>query len=358
MRYLIRAVLNIFFITFFTSLGVAAPPVQTQRPRPVLHGLIVTGAPVKRDFTLTRPWFGRVESKETLRVTALTDGEVLAIRVPDETPVIRGTLLFTLGGPDVENRLHSLTSKVTSLRREVSLARKTVAMEELGVSYRLTRKASLLLAKTRLAALREALAQAEDSLASLKKRIMIRARMDGRITGRRVSVGQEVHKGEALCEIVSQKSLRIVATLFPPPDTRLRGLKAIIPTQNGQTITATVTAVLPRHTRKGATMIWIEGKAINHNFRPGETVSGQLVIGVQKGLLAVPAGAIIRDQNERPFVFIKGPKGYIQRPVKTGPISHGDVGILRGIRKTDKVVIHGGYELFYRHFNKIYRVAD
>ena len=182
--------------------------------------------------------------------------------------------------------------------------------------------------------------------------------MDGLFTGRRVSKGQKVHEGDILGEIVPLKSLRIVATLFPPQGARLKGLKAIIHTTDGRDATASVSKVLPRHTRSGAAIIWIEGRAVNRQFSPGETVSGKLVIGVQKGLLAVPASAIIRDQSERPFVFIKGPKGYIQRPVKTGPVSGGWVGIINGIRETDSVVIHGGYELFYRHFNEIYKVAD
>jgi len=360
MKNLVNAVFGIFLIVAFFDLCWAANSSagDAKKANPTPESLIETHAPVRRDFTLTCPWFGRVESKETIRVRALTDGEVLAVKVPDETPVIRGTLLFTLGGPRVESRLKSLMTKVTFLKREISLARETVVMEKMGVSYQLTKKPSLILAKTRLAALQGALAQTEGALASLRRRLVIRARMDGLFTKRRVSKGQEIHEGDILCEIVPLKSLRIVATLFPPQGTHLKGFKAIIHTLNGQTVTATATTVLPRHTRKGATIIWIEDGAVNRKFSPGETVSGKLVIGVQRGLIAVPVSAIIRDQNERPFVFIKGPKGYIKRPVKTGPVFDGWVGILNGIRETDRVVIHGGYELFYRHFNKIYKVAD
>ncbi len=74
--------------------------------------------------------------------------------------------------------------------------------------------------------------------------------------------------------------------------------------------------------------------------------------------MAVPASAIIRDQQGHAFVFIKGPKGYIKRPVRIGPASGGYVGVLSGIQPAGRVVIHGGYELFYRQFNKIYKAAD
>ena len=360
MKHLYVKAVGIFLVIASLGLlrGTPCPAASTKKLSSPIKGLIETRVPVRRNFTLMCPWVGRVECKKILRVTALTDGEIVTIKVADETPVKRGTLLFTLGGPRVEGRLTSLTAKVASLKREVALARKTVAVEEEGVRYRLTRKSSLLKAKTRLGHLQGALIRAEDGLASYRRSLVIRARMDGLFTGRNVSRGQEVQKGDVLCEIVSLKTLRIAATLFPPQDVHLTGLPAIIRTANGLNVTASVAAVLPEHTKKGATRVWIEGKAINHTFHPGECVSGNLILKIQKGVLAVPVSAIIRDQEERPFVFIKGPRGYSKRPVKLGPASGGYVGILRGIQPADRVVIHGGYELFYRQFNKIYKAAD
>ncbi len=247
---------------------------EFKKAPPAIRGLIETRVPIRRNFTLTCPWVGKVACKKTLQVTALTGGEVVAIKAADETPVKKGTLLFTLGGPRVEGRLTSLMAEVASLKREVALARKTVMMEEEGMRYQLTKKSSLLQARTHLAALQGALARAKETLASFRRFLMIRARMDGLFTGRRVSRGQEVQKGDVLCEIVSLKSLRIVATLFPPQGVHLTGLPAIIRTIHGPNVIASVAAVLPQHTQRGATRIWIEGKAINHSFHPGDAYRG------------------------------------------------------------------------------------
>ena len=128
MKRLAVAVFSIFLIVAFLGLCWVAnsPAADTKKAPSTIQGLIETRAPVRRDFTLTCPWFGRVESKETIRVTALTDGEVLAIKVPDETPVTRGTLLFTLGGPRVKNRLNSLKSEIVALKTRVLVARQSV----------------------------------------------------------------------------------------------------------------------------------------------------------------------------------------------------------------------------------------
>jgi len=334
------------------------PAADAKKAHPVTKGLIETQVPVKRDFTLTCPWFGRVESRETNRVKALTDGEILAIKAPDETPVIKGMLLFTLGGPRVEGRLKFLNAEIAALRPRVLIARQNVRLKKEAVAQKIAKKETLLAAEQALFTLQSTLERMKLQLAVFRNSLKIRAWMDGLFTGRRVSRGQEVQAGELLCEIVPLKSLRIVATLFPPQGTRLKGCKALIHTSTGRDTAASVATVLPRHTRKGAALIWIEGEAVNRQFSPGEPVSGVLVTGIQKGLMAVPVSAIIRDQNERPFIFVKGPKGYIKRPVKTGPVSGEWVGIFSGIHETDQVVIHGGYELFYRHFNKIYKVAD
>ncbi len=360
MKRHVRAAFCIFlFIVFLDLCWIApAPAGDAKKAHTMTKGLIETQVPVKRDFTLTCPWFGRVESRETNRVKALTDGEILAIKAPDETPVTRGTLLFTLGGPRVEGRLKSLNAEIAALRPRVLIARQNVRLKKEAVAQKIAKKETLLSAEQALFTLQSSLERMKLQLAVFRNSLKIRARMDGLFTGRQVSKGQAVHTGDVLCEIVPLKSLRIVATLFPPRGIRLKGCKVLIHTAAGRDIAASVATVLPRHTRKGAAIIWIEGKTVNHQFSPGETISGVLVTGVQKGLMAIPVSAIIRDQDERPFIFVKGPKGYIKRPVKTGPISGEWVGILSGLQEKDQVVIHGGYELFYRHFNKIYKVAD
>ena len=65
-----------------------------------------------------------------------------------------------------------------------------------------------------------------------------------------------------------------------------------------------------------------------------------------------------RDENS--FVFLKNSSasGYHRQAVKTGIVSHGMAEILQGLKKNDRIVVQGAYELFYNDFNKIYKVVD
>ncbi len=122
----------------------------------------------------------------------------------------------------------------------------------------------------------------------------------------------------------------------------------------------TITNVLPERTAMGADIVWIKGNDFDSVFKPGETISGNIVFSMHKKALAVPESAIVRDNNENSFVFLKNANtsGYHRQGVKTGMISHGMAEILQGLKKDDRIVVQGAYQLFYNDFNKIYKVVD
>jgi multidrug efflux pump subunit AcrA (membrane-fusion protein) len=267
---------------------------------PVDIALVKTGHPERRNFTLCCRWFGRVESKRTVKVVAPEAGQVVSIEAQEGVLVKKGEALLSLAGPTAESRL-----------------------------------------KTR-----------QQSVASPAT---------GIFTNRRVNIGQDVQKGTHLADIISPTDLRIVAAFSPPADIPLEGRTAVIYSTKGETIPGIVVKALPQPTITGVSLIWIvwiEGDAINRQMKLGGTASGEIPLHVRRNVLALPADAIVRDEQEQPFVFLNLAGGYRKQPVKTGITSEGWVEVVSGITEGTEVVVQGAYELFYKDFSKIYKVAD
>lgn len=267
---------------------------------PVDIALVKTGHPERRNFTLCCRWFGRVESKRTVKVVAPEAGRIVSIEAQEGSITKQGEVLFSLDGLIAENRLKTHKQRITSPAT-------------------------------------------------------------GIFTNRRVNIGQDVEKGTHLGDIISPTALRIVASFSPSADIPLEGRTAIIYNTKGETIPGTVVKVIPQRTITGVTFvrtIWIEGDAINRHMKLGETVSGEIPLFVRKKMLALPADAIVRDEQEQPFVFLNIAGGYRKQPVKTGLTSEGWVEVVSGIPEGAEVVVQGAYELFYKDFSTIYQVAD
>jgi hypothetical protein len=188
-------------------------------------------------------------------------------------------------------------------------------------------------------------------------------RVEGKGAGKTIApeteqIGDTQTKAGAMAE---KADLRIVASLFPPPDIPLQGKTAIITSAAGNSITGIVVKVLPQPTISGLTFIWIvwiEGDAINRQMRPGEPAYGEIPLRVRKNALALPAEAVVRDQHEQPSVFVIVPGGYRLQPVKTGLTSDGWVEVVSGIAAGTEVVVEGAYALYHRDFSKVAEVSD
>ncbi len=351
--------------------GSEAQTRQAAQAAQVEAALIQTSLPEHRDFSRTEPWFGSVESRRSVPVTALEAGRIEAVQATDGATVRRYQPLFKLGGPAASARRATLESKVSSLEERLRLAGQEVDLKEDAAAEKLIRRAELLQAQGDKARLASELASARQDLGRLSQALELTAPAAGTFARRRVSVGQDVAAGDTLAEIVATGSLRIVATLYPASAEEAAALAGKTATvsegepgasgEPGRSLKGTVARVLPDQTADGGTQVWIEGPALDRRLRPGEAVGGRVRLAVHTRALAVPASAVVRDDAGRAFVFVAGPKGYEKRPVTTGLSAGGWVEILPGLPRLDpkaRVVVQGAYELLYRDFAKTFRVAD
>ena len=319
---------------------------------------IKTSLPQHKDFNIVAYFVGRAEVRNKVIITALEAGTISSVDADDEAVVKKGTLLFTLGGVRIKACLASIEQKIKSLKQQVALAKNTLSRKQQAVEQKIALQDELNKAKADLAQLNARLKRAAGQLQLLNDVTYIRAPLSGVFTQRRVSTGQEVEKGTVLAEIIVPADIRIAATLFPQESAHLQGRTATIRSTNGQELSGIVTSVLPQRTSAGGTTVWIEGNDINRQLKAGETISGDILLATHKKTLALPEKAIVRDEQEKTYVFVKRAQGYTKQQVDTGVTSDGWVEILSGLTKADDVVTEGAYELFYQDFNKVYKVAD
>ncbi|NDY41559.1 efflux RND transporter periplasmic adaptor subunit [Dissulfurirhabdus thermomarina] len=334
----------------------AKDPATGNLPR---RDIIRNAPPERRAFAETLRWFGKVKSRNRTRVIAMETGRIVSIAARDGVPVAKGDLLFTIGGPLVDSRLEVLQNQSATLRERITLAEQMVRVKREAVSRKFAKREELTVAEDALARLKAEMESVKQAIQQLQEATHIHAMHGGVFINRKVSVGQEVQKGDDLAEIISQDSIYIAATLFPKRrDAKLETKRAVINLPEGRQIQGTVTTVLPQRTAEGATVVWIEGPDLDSALSPGQTVAGTIILSEHEKALAVPQDAIVRDDEERAYVFIKGSSGYRRQPVKTGIIAGGWVEIVSGVKAEDEVVVQGAYELFYQDFNKTYKVAD
>lgn len=360
-----RTIIVVFLVAALVIVGLSVlhkELIDTKTPSPGTlprQDIISISVPERRAFVETCRWFGKVKSRNRTRVIAMETGRIVSIAARDGAHVAKGDPLFTLGGSLVDSRMEVLRNQSATLQERIKLAEQMVKVKREAVSQKFAKRGELVVAEDALARLKAEVESARQAIQQLQADTHLSATIGGVFSNRKVSVGQEVQKGNDLAEIISQGKIYIAATLFSKrEDAKLETKRAVINLVEGKQVQGTVTTVLPQKTAEGATVVWIEGPGLHSVLSPGQTVAGTIILSEHEKVFAVPQDAIVRDDEERAYVFIKGTSGYRRQPVKTGIIAGGWVEIVSGLKAGDEIVVQGAYELFYQDFNKIYKAAD
>lgn len=325
---------------------------------PVASSLIETAHPVLRSFTTTIPWIGVVQSQSTVRLLALETGRVESIEAIDEAPVKEAEVVMRLGGPLIDLQRGRLQSNLDALQARLDLASQTVQGLQEKFRDELATKEQVAAARQTKLQLQAQTDDAQRALDGFEYRVQIVASTSGVFTDRSVSVGQTVTPGDSVGDVVDPDHLRVVATLFPPGDVDLKGKQVNLLLGGESPLTATIRRVVPEAAPTGARRVWIEGPAIDRSLYIGQSVSGDVILTTAPAELAIPETAVVYDSNEQPYVFSESSGEYAARKVALGSIQDGWVQIRSGLTREDTVVTRGAYELFYREFNKQFKVED
>ena len=336
----------------------AVDPAATMDTEAAVPPLITTAHPVTRTFTLRVPWIGTVEPIAFVELTALTAGRIEALMVEDQMRVVKGDPVARLGGYQVERHRAGLAADIESLKSQLDLARQTVVRLKSRLKEQLATYNQVAAAQETKVKLETQLREARLKAETFEHQVLIRAPISGIFTNRSVSVGQDVDAGRSFGEILDPEHLTIEASLFPPQGVEIQGKEAVVRLEENQVLSGVVRRVLPQAGITGAAMVWIEGPEIDRSLRPGQSVGGSVLVEVKPGALAVPESAIVYDSDEHPYLFTEKDGVYERRSVQLGLTQAGWVEVISGLEPGESVVIEGAYELFYRRFNRQFKVQD
>ncbi|VAW40861.1 hypothetical protein MNBD_DELTA03-1840 [hydrothermal vent metagenome] len=362
-RFIILFMAALIIGTIITSwhTGISLKPTEASAAAdnlPAAPPLIVTAQPVRQRFYLRVPWSGTVEPCAAVTLITRISGRITAIEAEDQTRIAKGAAVARLGGPLLETRHARLAAKIKALKSQLGLARQTVKELARNLQAQLTTSREVAAAQGTQLKLKGQLRQARLNLAAFEKQILIHAPISGIFTGRLVSLGQDVVKGQTVGRIIDTGHLRITAALFPPPDFDLHGKEATIYPRQGQRISGIIQRLLPETDSTGAVMVWIEGPQINKELRPGQTVSGVITAPAREARLTVPRSAVVYGVRDRPYLIIKKGGTYKPHRVRLGLRQRGRVEILSGLHQNQTIVTKGSYELFYKEFTRQFKVQD
>jgi RND family efflux transporter MFP subunit len=320
--------------------------------------IITVSRPQLQTFTKSCHWFGTVKSFNKSSIIALESGQIIAVKIPDNTPAAQGDSLFDIGGDVFNTRLNALQKQESILDERINLAEQLTSLRQDAVARHLARQSELITARDSLAQLKLAKAGLMQTISHLNQAAHLTAPCSGIFTERKVTVGQQVQKGDILAIIISPEQLYIEAALFTDSPHKLLHKTAFIEAAGSGRIRAAVSSIQPHRTASGATLIQIKLKSMQSKLLPGETVEGSVILYEHKNALALPQSSIVRGEDDLPYIFVQDKSGYTKQSVTTGCRRHDLIEITAGLNADDKVVTQGAYELFYRDFNKIYKLED
>jgi len=326
---------------------------------------VAVAKPLAKRITRWDEYSGRFEAVNTVEVRARVSGFIEKIHFKDGQVVNEGDALFTLdqrpyqlavdsARADVARAQAQLQFASTDLQRAEPLVRSGALSDQIYDQ----RRATLSTNQAALQAAQIAVRNAELNF----EWTTVRAAITGRISDRKVDVGNLIAGGQAasttlLATIVSRDPIHFVFDVSEADFLRyarlhLAGERAS--SRDGRSPVQIRLADEDKFTHKGE-MDFVDnqlsprsgtlrGRAVVENkedlLQPG--LFGRLqLFGGEVDALLVPDSAIISDQASK-IVFMVGPDNTIKpAPVTLGPIVDGLRVVQKGLNPDDQVVING-----------------
>jgi membrane fusion protein (multidrug efflux system) len=335
-----RAAVAFAILASVTSCKKKEDDAATKAPAPPAKVALVTAqeAPAPEVLTLT----GVITADQRSEVTADTQGKVVAVLVERGQRVKMGQPVVQL---DVRNA--ALSSREAQANLEAARAQKQLAEQECKREQTLLDKGAITRSEydrqmTQCTSTLQQVSAAQARADMITKSVsdgLVRAPFDGQVTEKSVTAGEWVAPGRTLFTLVDDDPLRIELSV---PEMAVRSVQKgqkvelTAVAQPGKTYAATVTRI-GGEIGKSRSLIVEATLDPQTDLVPGMFAEAHVTIG-QTPRPVIPAEAVIqRGKLWHAFVAVKGELQ--DRIVQVGaPPAPGQVSILQGVNKGDKVV--------------------
>lgn len=319
----------------------SAPP-----PRPVR----AVQVPTTGDLIGQQRYAARIEARHETILAFEVGGRVKDRLVDVGDAVAAGAVLARLDDGDLRLRERDLAARLaasraeradaaTALRRAAELRPKGfVSQADLD---RATYRDQAAAAQVEALVAQHALAGRELAYSTLK------APSAGLITARTIEAGQVVSAGQPAFMLADPDELEVV---FDLPEPRLAALPQTVEvtlwTQPDRPVTARVREVAPQAAEGSRTYRVRATLAATEGVKPALGMSASVGVAGSAPLLALPASAVLKQDDDRPAVWVIDADHTVHlRPVTLGPVQGDQATVAGGLAAGDWVVTAGVHDL-------------
>jgi RND family efflux transporter MFP subunit len=320
---------------------------------------VTVAAPLQREVALWDDYVGRFEASRTVEVRPRVSGQIVAIHFTDGAIVRKGQLLFTVDPRPFAAALAEARAGVATAQAELNLAELNLGRARRLLEADAVSQANVdqLTAEVRTARAALAAAQARVRARALDVEFtQIRAPIGGRISDRRIDVGNLVSSGvDGGTLLTTINALDPIYFTFDVPESlylkdsrqRQEGVKGNVAEIRLQDEASYNWRGTLDFTDNGISQNsgTIRARAVVRNpdyfLTPGMFGNMRLADGGTTLALLVPDAAS-RTAQARKIVLVVGKDDTVAaKPVETGPLVGGLRVIRSGITPADRVVVQG-----------------
>jgi membrane fusion protein (multidrug efflux system) len=322
-------------LAILLSLACAAcskPEAASRGPASSGPVVVVTAAARVEPLGVDIEAVGTTLANESVQLTSKASNTITAIRFAEGSEVARGAVLVEMQDAEEQAALAEAQAALVDSQNQYNRSRDLLARQALSVAELDQLEATLKANQARVAA---AQARLDDTV--------IRAPFSGRTGFRQVSVGSYVGAGTL---ITTLDDTSVIKLDFTVPETFLfmirRGLPVTalsdgLPNRTFNGVVTNMDARVDPVTRTIAVRAELANK--DDALRQGMFMT-VLLKGEESAALLVPEEAIVPEQG-RTYVFVVHDKSVERREVHIGKRRPGDVEIVSGLAKDERVVIEG-----------------
>jgi cobalt-zinc-cadmium efflux system membrane fusion protein len=291
----------------------------------------------------------RVEFREKALSTvgAVVAGRLDSIKIQVGDRIKAGTVLATLGSPEVAQMRSDVARAQAELNQAQDRVRRQNLMQKKGVGLEI----ELQEANT---ALKEAQADYARSVqdsnligSGTGQTVALRAPVDGVVLKVNATTGATVEAGAVLFELGEPNALRMVADVFEN-DLHFIEVTDEVSLQIAalpQTVTGHVSAIsaaMETDLRRISVYIDIDDPKVLNKLKPGMFAKATIKGELSEQQVSLPTTAVLIKDAKQTIVYVEVSEGLFKaRTISAGPSRDGLVAVHEGLNEGDRVVMKG-----------------
>ncbi len=293
----------------------------------------------------TQVAIGSLEGLISPTVAAEVAARIVKMHVTTGQLVKQGEVIATLDATDFGMQRNEAQAEIARIQALIENQTKIVARNQTLVDKKFISQNAVdndIAQQKVLAQQLEAARARVGSINHDSSKTKVIAPVSGIIEKRLVSVGEFVHVGDPIVQIVSKQKLRAHLPFPEQIAAQLKaGLKVHLTTPTSDKPAETVIHELKPMVTEGSRSIDIIADIVDApGWQPGASVTGTVVLGEQSAAMMIPEQSLIlRPAGE--VVYVVRDNVAYQAIVKTGLRQNGLIEVLEGLKGNDVIVVDG-----------------